>query len=495
MARVLIVGLDARGADVAGDACASSASSSTPTIRVCASPPAPARPLARSGARRCATTRRAGAAAAKGDGIVLHVSGCAKGCAHAGRAARRLSRPRRATISSRRQAPAIRPRGAVFRARRSTSSLVCEARHVRGERPPREPSYDYEKDGAEIYRRSFAIIRARGRSRALLADEERVAVRVIHACGMVEAARRSRLLARRGGGGARRAARAARRSSAMRGWSPKASRARGCRRTTTSSARSPIPRRPDSPRSSARRAPRRRSSSGCRGSAARSSRSAMRRPRCFACSNCSPPARRAGRDHRHAGRLRRRGGIEGGADRERPARHRRARAQGRQRDGRGGRQRAGERRGMSAIGRLYGVGLGPGDPELLTVKAVRLIAAAPVVAFFAKAGRRGNAREIVDRWLKPRTSELPLYYPVTTEIAFRRSALSRGAGALLRGKRRGDRRASRSRARRRAAERGRSAVLRLVHASVRPACASASRSRSCPASPASPAAGARRQRR
>jgi precorrin-2/cobalt-factor-2 C20-methyltransferase len=71
-----------------------------------------------------------------------------------------------------------------------------------------------------------------------------------------------------------------------------------------------------------------------------------------------------------------------------------------------------------STGRLYGVGLGPGDPELLTVKAVRLIQAAPVVAYFAKAGRRGNARKIVDRWLRPSCEELPLYYPVTTEIPF-----------------------------------------------------------------------------
>jgi len=72
---------------------------------------------------------------------------------------------------------------------------------------------------------------------------------------------------------------------------------------------------------------------------------------------------------------------------------------------------------MSA-GRLYGVGIGPGDPELLTVKATRVIAAVPVVAFFAKAGRRGNARGIVDGWLKPSHLELPLYYPMTTESHF-----------------------------------------------------------------------------
>jgi precorrin-2/cobalt-factor-2 C20-methyltransferase len=71
-----------------------------------------------------------------------------------------------------------------------------------------------------------------------------------------------------------------------------------------------------------------------------------------------------------------------------------------------------------SVGRLYGVGVGPGDPDLLTVKATRVIAKAPVVAFFAKAGRRGNARGIVDRWLNPSHVELPLYYPMTTESHF-----------------------------------------------------------------------------
>jgi len=42
------------------------------------------------------------------------------------------------------------------------------------------------------------------------------------------------------------------------------------------------------------------------------------------------------------------------------------------------------------MGRLYGVGLGPGDPELLTVKAVRVIETTPVIAYFAQAGRRGQ---------------------------------------------------------------------------------------------------------
>jgi len=50
-------------------------------------------------------------------------------------------------------------------------------------------AYDYEKDGAKIYGRSFAIIRSEADLSGLSPVEERVAVRIIHACGMVEAAR------------------------------------------------------------------------------------------------------------------------------------------------------------------------------------------------------------------------------------------------------------------------------------------------------------------
>lgn len=49
-------------------------------------------------------------------------------------------------------------------------------------------SYDYIRDGAEIYRRSFAMIRAEADLARFTLEEERVAVRIIHACGMVEAA-------------------------------------------------------------------------------------------------------------------------------------------------------------------------------------------------------------------------------------------------------------------------------------------------------------------
>src|SRR3982751_4731575 len=48
--------------------------------------------------------------------------------------------------------------------------------------------YDYEKDGAEIYRRSFATIRAEADLAGLPEDVARVAVRMIHACGQVDLA-------------------------------------------------------------------------------------------------------------------------------------------------------------------------------------------------------------------------------------------------------------------------------------------------------------------
>ena len=69
-------------------------------------------------------------------------------------------------------------------------------------------------------------------------------------------------------------------------------------------------------------------------------------------------------------------------------------------------------------GCLIGIGLGPGDPELVTVKAARMIGEAKVIAYFAKEGRTSNARRIAEPWIKPGTVELPLCYPVTTEIPF-----------------------------------------------------------------------------
>jgi precorrin-2 C20-methyltransferase/precorrin-3B C17-methyltransferase len=69
-----------------------------------------------------------------------------------------------------------------------------------------------------------------------------------------------------------------------------------------------------------------------------------------------------------------------------------------------------------SVGRLYGVGLGPGDPELVTVKAARIIAAADVVAYHQGPRKRSNARRIADPYLRAGVVEELLEYPVTTGI-------------------------------------------------------------------------------
>lgn len=73
-------------------------------------------------------------------------------------------------------------------------------------------------------------------------------------------------------------------------------------------------------------------------------------------------------------------------------------------------------------GTLYGVGLGPGDPELVTLKAARVLREAPVIAHFRKKGRPGHARTIAAPHLGEMVIEAAFEYPVTTEIDFRDEA-------------------------------------------------------------------------
>ncbi len=66
-------------------------------------------------------------------------------------------------------------------------------------------------------------------------------------------------------------------------------------------------------------------------------------------------------------------------------------------------------------GKLWGVGLGPGDPELVTVKAARIIAEADVVAFHSARHGRSISRSIAAPYMREGQIEEHLVYPVTTE--------------------------------------------------------------------------------
>ena len=81
-------------------------------------------------------------------------------------------------------------------------------------------------------------------------------------------------------------------------------------------------------------------------------------------------------------------------------------------------------------GRLVGIGTGPGDPELLTLKAVRLLGAADVVAHVAAEGRPSLARATVAAHLGPGRRELALALPMAPGEPESRPARAR-ASALL----------------------------------------------------------------
>lgn len=70
------------------------------------------------------------------------------------------------------------------------------------------------------------------------------------------------------------------------------------------------------------------------------------------------------------------------------------------------------------MARIICAGLGPGDPDLISVKSDRVIRQATQIAYFRKAGRNGQARQIVEGMLAPYAAEFAMEYPVTTEILF-----------------------------------------------------------------------------
>jgi len=66
---------------------------------------------------------------------------------------------------------------------------------------------------------------------------------------------------------------------------------------------------------------------------------------------------------------------------------------------------------MKTVGRLYGVGVGPGDPELLTLKALRIIRSVPVIAYQSAVNRKSIARSIVAEYLLGNQIEVLFHLP------------------------------------------------------------------------------------
>jgi precorrin-2/cobalt-factor-2 C20-methyltransferase len=81
-------------------------------------------------------------------------------------------------------------------------------------------------------------------------------------------------------------------------------------------------------------------------------------------------------------------------------------------------------------GTFYGVGVGPGDPELMTVKAWRMISTAPVIAYLAANGGESTARAIAAPFIPEDAIELAIDMPMRTERAPAMAAYDGGAARI-----------------------------------------------------------------
>ena len=89
-------------------------------------------------------------------------------------------------------------------------------------------------------------------------------------------------------------------------------------------------------------------------------------------------------------------------------------------------------------GRVYGLGVGPGDPELITLKALRLLRAAAVVAYPAPADGASFARAIVACWLSPGQREIAIRVPMDAERFPAEAVYDEAAAAIAAALERGD---------------------------------------------------------
>jgi precorrin-2/cobalt-factor-2 C20-methyltransferase len=79
---------------------------------------------------------------------------------------------------------------------------------------------------------------------------------------------------------------------------------------------------------------------------------------------------------------------------------------------------------------LYGVGVGPGDPELMTVKAWRLVSTARVIAYLAANGKDSTARDIARAFLPDDAEHLVIDMPMRVEREPGEKAYDAGAAAI-----------------------------------------------------------------
>jgi precorrin-2/cobalt-factor-2 C20-methyltransferase len=85
---------------------------------------------------------------------------------------------------------------------------------------------------------------------------------------------------------------------------------------------------------------------------------------------------------------------------------------------------------MVTTGTLHGVGVGPGDPELITLKAWKLISGAPVVAYLAANGKESTARDIAKAHIPASAVHLVIDMPMRVERAPGEKAYDEGAAAI-----------------------------------------------------------------
>lgn len=82
---------------------------------------------------------------------------------------------------------------------------------------------------------------------------------------------------------------------------------------------------------------------------------------------------------------------------------------------------------MVKAGTLYGVGVGPGDPELMTVKAWRLVSTADVIAYLCANGKDSTARDIAKPFIPEVVTEIAIDMPMRVERELSQAAYDKGA--------------------------------------------------------------------